>query len=813
MSNKTIIVVAPTKNAEPLKDELFERFGKDHDIVFADSFAAAMMMDKNTVFLIEPIDLPPPIPDLHVILQEHDIQNVSLHSSHLMNEGRDSEITSFNRRMYLHTKLVESFTKKDLGVVVDVVQTPVEDYTELLTRIVPTTPLRGNTAEMQFIDDAGFQKPAPEFTQEDPAPQAVEVESFKSEVQETPISETLNEISEPESKVEDLAQHILDNGLPETQTADNYPQLPMTEEEKERAAKFPDNLENVELTGTLDFNPQATVTHVQPIPPLEEQPSVEFVKPTVEQGSETIVTEETKQLEPSSAPEVDFDPIAAAFETSVTQAQNESTSPTPPSNEPVDESLAQSEDPKYPQVDSTVEVPPKLFSESKSSSVPYLSDWGGSHLTYGRVFDGIDRKVNFALNNNRQPKLNPFEQHVVQVSNDAIANEELHKQQYVEGARWSSYVTTPTTRVPVFTPIKNPDYGDAKYIGTDAVSLLQNRMEIGCKLGVFLPHTGIYFILNSPDDEEVLNTLSVINNYRIEALRASSGILLGNSNFYLYRQVLNLFINNLAGCSLSSWNKEVLLGLIDERDMNIISAALAASIYPDGYEYRQACGLVKGKKTCEHITAKLLDLRRLVFVDNSRLSETQRQLAAGGLRERSLNEIKTYQDTNYLGFKKAYEITPGISFVYKAQPINVVIEAGEQWIKEIESTVDSIVTFNEDEETRNNEIRRRINLARIREYGHWVVEIQVDGESNTITDRTKINQLLKSLSRKQNVLDKVSETLSEFQRLSQIAVVAVPRVACESCGQTDQKDLDISPHLIPQDATSRFFTLAHQRLS
>ena len=222
---------------------------------------------------------------------------------------------------------------------------------------------------------------------------------------------------------------------------------------------------------------------------------------------------------------------------------------------------------------------------------------------------------------------------------------------------------------------------------------------------------------------------------------------------------------------------------------------------------------MKGKTTCEHITAKLLDLRRLVFVDNSRLSETQRQLAAGGLRERSLTEINTYKETNYLGFKKAYEITPGISFVYKAQPMNVVIDAGEKWIKEIEATVDSIVTFNEDEETRNNEIRRRINLARIREYGHWVVEIQVDGESNTITDRDKINKLLKSLSRKQGVLDKVSETLSEFQRLSQIAIVAVPRVQCEGCGQTDQKDLDISPHLIPQDATSRFFTLAHQRLS
>ncbi len=247
--------------------------------------------------------------------------------------------------------------------------------------------------------------------------------------------------------------------------------------------------------------------------------------------------------------------------------------------------------------------------------------------------------------------------------------------------------------------------------------------------------------------------------------------------------------------------------------MNIVATALQASIYPDGYEYRQVCGLVKSNKTCEHITSKLLDLRRIVFVDNSRLSESQRVVAAGGLRERSINEIKTYQETNYIGFKKAYEITEGICFVYKAQSINTAIEAGETWIKEIEQTVDAIVTFNDDEETRNNMIRQRINLTRIREFSHWVTEIQIDGETNAITERSKINELLNSLGRNPQVMEKVSDTLAEFQRLSQIAIVAIPRVPCEGCKQTDQKDLDISPHLIPQDMTSRFFTLARQRLS
>ena len=62
------------------------------------------------------------------------------------------------------------------------------------------------------------------------------------------------------------------------------------------------------------------------------------------------------------------------------------------------------------------------------------------------------------------------------------------------------------------------------------------------------------------------------------------------------------------------------------------------------------------------------------------------------------------------------------------------------------------------------------------------------------------------------MVEKVGNTLVEFQRLASVAMVAVPRIKCPSCEQTDEKDLDISTHLIPQDAVSRLFTLVRQRL-
>ena len=578
----------------------------------------------------------------------------------------------------------------------------------------------------------------------------------------------------------------------------------------------------------LNLVEEVTEQSAEEVKEVTQQPVAEEIetigKPTwigevYEEVTIEEVKEETKETETEVSDELEFDPLATALENSIEeglkqQAEEEiKEEVTIEDVFPKGKTLEQLEDPEYPKVDMTVSYSNKLFSESKDPNASFMIDFAGSTKTYSRVFNNIERKVQYSLDRRKQPSLNDFETAIVGASYDSLANDEIHKQQYFDGSHWEPFVQTGKTPVPILSPINNPEYGSDKYVGADAVSLIQNRMKIGCKVGVFLPHTGLYFLVNSPSDEDVLDTLAIVNNLRVEILRNSSGILLGSSNYYLYRQLINLFINNVSACSLANWNKEVILSLIDERDMNIIATILAASIYPDGYEYQQICGLVKVDKTCEHITSKLVDLRRMIFVDNSRLSESQRAIALSGLRERSINEIRSYQEANYLGFKKAYEITEGISFVYKSQPIQTVIEAGEEWIKEIESTVDSIVTFNDDEDTRNTMISQRINLTRIREYSHWVVEIQVDNETNVITDKAKINELLRGLSRNQEVLEKVGQTLSEFQRLSQVAIVAIPRIRCPVCQQTNQKDLDISPHLIPQDAVSRFFTLARQRLS
>ncbi len=595
---------------------------------------------------------------------------------------------------------------------------------------------------------------------------------------------------------------------------------PKDEEEKiDSVASESPSIENVKYEQPRQV--EEKVEEVKEQPPLQPESTVQQTQPESNDFEfdpmASIASKEEPALPARSedkAPETNVDDFEKALMTSLAFATDSSAPTSTLQEEKIKKKKGRTYPiPKtYPNVDQTVTFDSaKIFMPSVNEKAPALYDWGGAPTTFNILHNEVSNFLTEAMERGIEPPLSTLQHSVFRSGDDQVSSPEMHRLQYVEGARWGSTINSKTTAVPIIMPIRDPNYGDAKYVGPESVSLIQNRMKIGAKLGVYLPHTGIYFVIVSPSDDQFLDALSIINSYRIESLRVSSGILMGNSNFYINRQVMNLFIDQIVHCSLVGFSKEKLLKLINERDINIMADALGASIYPDGYEYVQTCGLVKEDKTvCDHEVRKLLDLRRLVFVDNSRLSEAQKEHAAGALTQRSEAEILAYQQASYIGYRKPYEITEGIEFVYRAQTAMTSIEAGEKWIKEIEQIVDAIIAFREDENTRNTMIEQRINLMRIREFGHWVEEILIDGQP--LQDRDKINKLLNSLSRNKSVVERVGDTLTEFQRLSSVAIVAIPRLPCVGCGKTSEKDLDVSTHLIPQDAVSRLFTLVRQRL-
>lgn len=769
--SKVVLVLSPNKNvqevARALEETLyrggaFQPLPNVLDVV--QEGKVYVSINPNAAEMNDILNLP----DTKIVIQNHSIGEISRVSGDMfLADESESLISEFTRLQHQYKRLVTMASGQDAGV--HLIETPI-----------------GSVEELQRLGDEAINLiPVPVAVEPEPVPTATTDEpliDFDAEAEavdegETPVPVEVEEpvpVENPEPVVEEL---------PEVQVEEPVAVVPQPDQTE--ATQVLDESPLVELEP--EFDPLASLDA-----PEASMPEPERSEPAAPvKGEDDFAEALLNSLQEAQAPTVNETDLSVGEEKVA-----------PAFGIPVE----------YPNVDQTVTFDKdKLFKPSESDDDFVLNDWAGDTAHFNQIHARLSDRLGTAINKGIDPNFSDFENAVLMYGEDQVSVPEMHKFQYVDKARWGGSINSPTTAVPIIMPIRNPNYGDAKYVGPESVSLLQNRMKIGCKLGVFLPHTGIYFIIISPGDDRFLDTLSVINNQRIVALRSSSGILLGNSNFYINRQVVNLFLDSIVHCSLGGWNREQLMKLIDERDVNIIASALGASIYPDGYEYVQACGQMKtDNKVCTHLTRKLVDLRRMVFVDNTRLSEQQKLHAAGALKERSIKEIQDYQEANYIGYKKPYEITEGVEFVYRAQSAITSIEAGEKWIKEIEAIVDNIITFREDDETRNNMIDQRIALTRIREYAHWVEDILVDGQP--LGDRDKINKLLNSLSRKKEVVDKVGNTLTEFQRLASVAMVAVPRIQCPACEKTEERDLDISTHLIPQDAVSRLFTLVRQRL-
>lgn len=761
---KVVLVLSPNENPHSvdhvLKETLLSKESFQpllNDLNSLEEGKVYVVVNPNASELSDILN----IPDVQIVAQNHSIGEISRVSGDMfLSDKAESIISEFTRTQHQYKRMVTNTLTNSENV--RLIEGPIGsmdsivDLGTLALSLLPSTPTETVEAEPVPVQE---EEPLIDFDAEEPTT-AVE--------EPTPV-----EVEEP-----------------------------VQMEEPAPSEEFTPEPEPVEPT-PIEPEPVPEETPVED--PVAEFDPMESLQPDVEEEPQP---ERSEPVEPLKSE----DEFAAALLNSLEEA----TAQTEPSKEAVQETKTEAPargiPETYPEADQTVTYDPnKLFKDSQSEGDQALYDWAANPKRFSQYHGHLSDRITLAMQKGKDFDATDWESGVFMYGEDQVSVPEMHNFQYVDKARWGGSINSPTAAVPIIMPIRNPNYGDAKYVGPESVSLLQNRMKIGCKLGVFLPHTGIYFIIVSPGDDRFLDTLSIINNQRIVALRSSSGILLGNSNFYVNRQVMNLFLDSIVHCSLGGWNREQLLKLIDERDINIIASALGASIYPDGYEYVQLCGLMKtDRKVCQHMTRKLVDLRRMVFVDNTRLSESQKLHAAGALKERSIKEIEDYQEANYIGYKKPYEITEGVEFVYRAQSAMTSIEAGEKWIKEIESIVDSIITFNNDEETRNAMIDQRISLTRIREYSHWVDDILVDGQP--LGDRDKINKLLNSLSRNKDVVEKVGNTLVEFQRLASVAMVAVPRIKCPTCEQTDEKDLDISTHLIPQDAVSRLFTLVRQRL-
>ncbi len=349
-----------------------------------------------------------------------------------------------------------------------------------------------------------------------------------------------------------------------------------------------------------------------------------------------------------------------------------------------------------------------------------------------------------------------------------------------------------------------------------ALAYVNYRAGLGGNYDAFLPHSGFWVRLRRPSLGEIVAMQTELQSLRVKLGNDTKGLAFSHANFRMLDAVTDLALN----CIVSS-NRQFTTPSDLEEDMSIFDEsllhhALAAVMYPDGFNYSVPC--IADPDNCNGVTEFKMNMSNVVFFDDAVFTQDQRKFIA--------RQFKPATDEEFKAYREAFTI--GNATIKWMGDVGIKISPPTVAKRRISAKLwyDTLIemskgAFNEPPEgnQRYEYIRRLQHATKATQYSHWVGEIYLrDDEAANLEDQlfTDDHEL---------IMDFISSTISEnayFEQLVDsidnysndtiIGLCALPSHNCPVCkspqGLTYNERL---PHLVPLDMLSTFFTLAAQR--
>lgn len=383
-----------------------------------------------------------------------------------------------------------------------------------------------------------------------------------------------------------------------------------------------------------------------------------------------------------------------------------------------------------------------------------------------------------------------------------------------EGSEWSSEIPYGEKIIRPGRPVFNTN--GRKMTDDETLVFLTRKANIGTPYDTFLPHSGIWVKLRAPTGTEVAALQARLAQLKIRLGAESKGMLFSNMAAVLLNMVSSLALACVIQSNYKFNTPTDLEHVISVADEPFLHHALAATMYPDGFNYSYPC--IADANTCNHIETAKLNMSTLVQYDLLAFSEEQKKYIARKFNACTESDLKTYKE----GFRIETQVTEmfgDVGVVLEMCTIADRRESGDSWINSIIDMTQG--SFNEpvDGPQRSQYIARLQKISIARQFSHFVKEIKVreddDGESSednirtATTNRETIEKFLTNILSTPEYNDRFINAVSNFidsQLIGMIAITSWNCPVCESPAATKFKER--FPHLIPIDMLSTFFTLA-----
>lgn len=375
---------------------------------------------------------------------------------------------------------------------------------------------------------------------------------------------------------------------------------------------------------------------------------------------------------------------------------------------------------------------------------------------------------------------------------------------------WRQFVPSEKGPLTVGVP-KFKETGTGTWTGERAMLRIRALTGLGSIVQIPLWHSGFWITLKAPTEAAMLELNRRLTEEKIRLGRSTHGLAFANTSVFYAGWITDFVLAHIYETSLKPevLEKKPLRELISVLDVPALAWGLACTIWPKGFAYARSVLDTKGEET--KIIRELINVGKLQWTDLSSLTPWQvGHMAARHGGTMSQEVLDRYKSDFTRGTGRRVKFSDQVSIMLKVPSLEAYLLSGQKWINNIVSSVDKAFSLTPGSDQREQYIVEQGKATNMRQYGHWVESVVVQGEENenVIDDLETVELTLDALSANDEFRGQYFKEVRQYIEDSTISVIAVPATEKED---EDRTTMPRFPHLLPIDALSVFFTLLVQK--
>lgn len=351
-----------------------------------------------------------------------------------------------------------------------------------------------------------------------------------------------------------------------------------------------------------------------------------------------------------------------------------------------------------------------------------------------------------------------------------------------------------------------------KVTGESALLRVRAAAGLGTIINIPLWHTGIWLKVKAPSESTLLELERKIAREKVILGRSTMGVSFSNVSVYTQSYLTDVILSHVYDGSVKDLSTKALKELIKVTDIPQLVWGFACAIWPNGYRLVRPC--VQDPSKCTHLDEAHINLSKLSWVNNRRVSKFQANLMSDRDGKFTLDQVVNYQNEHHAPQKRLVKLTDAMSIRLNVPSIAEHERCGFRWVDGVVRMTDEAFGQSLRGDERNNYILQQSAMTNLRRYSHWITEI-VFSDDSSAEDQETIDEALDGLTGERKLSEKIIKDVEDFIQETVISAIGIPRYECPKCGgEPEEEDCPRHlPEIIQLEVNEVFFTLHYMRVS